>query len=244
MNLREQAEEIFAWGLSQRHDHLAEGWKNHSFGAAKAASAIAAKSGLDSDLAYAMGLLHDIGRYDYHARMNHIYLGYEKMMAEGLPQVARICLTHSFPLQDSVKSLKLPDEGQTKFVQDFVTSTEYDDYDYDYLIQLVDHLSGVHGITLLERRFCSILYRHGLRDPRAEIIKLYDLKKYFDEKCGEDIYLLFKKEISEAPFRGIPGSYGHIENDGQIKNEEQSADKERLIGTARTSNKHQVKEGK
>lgn len=219
MELRERAEEIFAWGLAQRTDDLAEGWKIHSFSAAKIASTIAEKAGMDADKAYAMGLLHDIGRYDVGARMDHIYLGYEKLMEEGLPQIARICLTHSFHPKETVKTLNLPSgQKNSDYVRDFVMNAEYDDY--DRLIQLTDYMSGIHGVTLIERRFCSVLYRHGMAKPRAEIIELFNLKRHFDELCGCDIYTLFKEEISEAPFRGQPGSFGRIENDGNLKVEE------------------------
>lgn len=215
MTLREKAEKIFAWGFAQRTDDLAGGWKNHSFGAAKVAETVAKKAGLDAEKAYAMGLLHDIGRYNKEARLDHIYLGYEKLTEENLPELARICLTHSFPVKEDAERLQLKDKAQTEFIKKFIAEIEYDDY--DRLIQLADYMSGVHGITMIERRFCSVLYRHGLVDPRAEIIKLYDLKRYFDEKCGVDIYTLFREELSDAAFRGIPGSFGKVENDNCIK---------------------------
>lgn len=39
-------------------------WKQHSLNVARAARTIAEHCNLDSDLAYNMGLLHDIGRYE------------------------------------------------------------------------------------------------------------------------------------------------------------------------------------
>lgn len=215
MNIREKADEIFAWGLDKRHDDLREGWKAHSFGAAKVAATIAEKADMDADLAYAMGLLHDIGRYDLDARMDHIILGYRKLMEENLPEIARICLTHSFHPKETVMALRLSNEKDTKFVQDFVSRAEYNDY--DRLIQMADYMAGAHGVTIIERRFCSVLYRHGMPDPRGELIELYEIKKEFDKKCNADVYTLFKDDISEVQYRGIPGGFGKIEDDGNFK---------------------------
>ena len=44
-------------------------------------------------------------------------------------------------------------------------------------------------------RFCDILIRHGIRNAGEHLKELYRLKLYFDEKCGMNIYLLFKDEI-------------------------------------------------
>ena len=207
MELREKARDIFAWGRAQRTDELALTWENHSKGAASVAERLAEKAGMDKDLAFAMGLLHDIGRYrSVKTGMNHIIYGYELLMEKDLPEVARICLTHSFNPKEKVQILKLDDPEKTEFVKQFVMGTEYDDY--DKLIQLADFMSGSHGITTIERRFCSVLSRHDLPEPQKVLRKLYELKEYFDKKCGvENIYSLFKIELEEAAIRGIPGDY-------------------------------------
>lgn len=207
MELREKARDIFAWGRAQRTDELALTWENHSKGAASVAERLAEKAGMDKDLAFAMGLLHDIGRYrSVKTGMNHIIYGYELLMEKGLPEVARICLTHSFNPKEKVQTLELDDPEKTEFVKQFVMGIEYDDY--DKLIQLADFMSGSHGITTIERRFCSVLSRHDLPEPQKVLRKLYELKEYFDKKCGvENIYSLFKDELEEAAIRGIPGDY-------------------------------------
>lgn len=207
MELREKARDIFAWGRAQRTDELALTWENHSKGAASVAERLAEKAGMDKDLAFAMGLLHDIGRYrSVKTGMNHIIYGYELLMEKGLPEVARICLTHSFNPKEKVQILELDNPEKTEFVKQFVMGAEYDDY--DKLIQLADFMSGSHGITTIERRFCSVLSRHDLPEPQMVLRRLYELKEYFDEKCGvENIYSLFKDELEEAAIRGIPGDY-------------------------------------
>lgn len=207
MDLRGFADEIFAWGRAQRTDELALTWENHSKGAATVAERIALRAGMDADLAYAMGLLHDIGRYKGEKTgMNHIIYGYELMMEKGKPEIARICLTHSFNPKEKVKILHLDDPKKEEFVKEFVQKTDYDDY--DRLIQLADFMAGSHGITTIERRFCSVLSRHELPEPQQVLRKLYELKDYFDKKCGmNDIYDLFHEELNGAAFRGDSGRF-------------------------------------
>lgn len=205
MKLREAANDVFAWARAHRTDVLALTWENHSRGAAVVAERIAEKAGMDKDKAYAMGLLHDVGRYKaVKTGMNHTIYGYELLMEKGMPEIARICLTHSFNPKEKVQILKLDDAEKTAFVKDYVLNVEFDDY--DKLIQLADFMAGSHGITTIERRFCSVLSRHELPEPQKVLRKLYELKEYFDKKCGvENIYSLFEKEIAEASIRGIPG---------------------------------------
>lgn len=205
MELRERANEIFAWARAHRTDELALTWENHSRGAAVVAERIAKKAGMDGDVAYAMGLLHDVGRYRaVKTGMNHIIYGYELLMEKDMPEIARICLTHSFNPKEKVQILKLDDSEKTAFVRDYVLNTKFDDY--DMLIQLADFMSGSHGVTTIERRFCSVLSRHELPEPQKVLKKLYELKEYFDKKCGvENIYSLFEEEIAQAEIRGIPG---------------------------------------
>ena len=206
--MREKAEEILAWGMRERRKIESEEqvlrWENHSRGAAKVAELVAEKAGMDAELAYALGVLHVIGKYRG-AGMEHAYAGYEKMMAEGMPEVARVCVTHSFNPKSKLSVLELAGvEGEeAKFVRELVEGTEYDDY--DELIQLADFMSGMRGISTLERRFCSVLLRHDLPDARKELGVLYELKEKFDRMCGVNIYELLRDEIIEATFRGTPG---------------------------------------
>ena len=206
MNYREKAEEIFSWARAHRTDELALTWENHSRGAAIVASRIASVAGMDSDMAYAMGLLHDVGRYKaVKTGMNHIINGYELLVEKGMPEIARICLTHSFNPKEKVEILQLEDAEKEKFVKEFVREAEYDDY--DRLIQLADFMAGAHGITTIERRFCSVLSRHELPEPQKVLRKLYELKEYFNRKCGiDDVYTLFENELQGVALRGVPGN--------------------------------------
>ena len=96
---------------------------------------------MDGDRAYAMGLLHDIGRREGVMDMKHIICGYRFMKAMGYVDIARICLTHSFPYKN-IKSYNGKNdcsEEETIFIKDFLEQREYDDY--DRLIQLCDAVS-------------------------------------------------------------------------------------------------------
>ena len=209
MVLREKAEEIFAWGMKHREENCPDSnisaWENHSRGAAEVAEKIAERAGLDPDKAYACGLLHDMGRYKGpHTGLKHISDGYDILIEKGFPEdIARICMTHSFNPKESVKSLELDDKDAEQRIKDYVLATEYDDY--DRLVQLADYMSGAHGVSTIERRYCSVMRRHGMTHPREILNQIYELKRYFDEKCGIDIYELFHDKIAETPFQGIPG---------------------------------------
>ena len=74
-------------------------WERHCENAAACAEKIAAACGLDSEKAYVLGLLHDIGRKFLVRDLGHIYYGYKYMLSLGYDQAARVCLTHSFPNQ-------------------------------------------------------------------------------------------------------------------------------------------------
>lgn len=61
---------------------------------------IAAACGdLDSEKAYVLGLLHDIGRTFGVRHLGHVSDGYSYMKKIGCDEVAKVCLTHSFATQ-------------------------------------------------------------------------------------------------------------------------------------------------
>ena len=59
-------------------------WGNHSRTVAHCAERIAALSGMDPDKAYALGLLHDIGRRFGKRHLGHVSDGYSYMMSLAL----------------------------------------------------------------------------------------------------------------------------------------------------------------
>lgn len=76
-------------------------WGQHSISVANNAKLIADRvSDLDSNKAYVMGLMHDIGRRSGIKGLMHTLDGYNYMMSINQPEIARICLKHSFPIKD------------------------------------------------------------------------------------------------------------------------------------------------
>ena len=75
-------------------------WTSHSYNVAQAAKIIAENCNMDSEKAFVCGLLHDIGRRTGIAAVRHIIDGYDYAVSKGWNEVARVCLTHSFPVKD------------------------------------------------------------------------------------------------------------------------------------------------
>ena len=175
-------------------------WINHCKIVAKVAETIAENSGLDADKAYALGLLHDIGYADFRdfkARSCHVIIGYDNMMIKGYDAVARICLSHSFPIKE-IGAYGGTDTNWNKEEKDslmkFLLETEYDDY--DRLIQLCDSLGTGEGICLIDKRMMDVVRRHGFSEFTVRKWNAtFELKEYFDNLCGTNIYRFFIDDI-------------------------------------------------
>lgn len=162
-------------------------WENHSRVAARCARSIARAAGLDEEKAYVLALLHDIGRRFGTGHLAHVYDGYQYMMGLGYPEVARICLTHSFstPRLDSyIGKLDIPAENQ-RFLEDMLSATVCDVY--DRLVQLCDCLAGSEGVVKMEARMEDVATRYGSY-PRDKWDANLRLKREFEELAGKDIY--------------------------------------------------------
>ena len=169
-------------------------WGNHSRIAAHCAEKIAgACPRLDSEKAYILGLLHDIGRRFGVSHLRHVSDGYTYMMSLGYDEAARICLTHSFNNQ-SVKEyignfdvtheeLELINTELHKVIPD----------DYDRLIQLCDSLAGSEKILDIEERMGDVKRRYGSY-PQEKWDSNIRLKEYFERKAGKNIYDIVEKE--------------------------------------------------
>ena len=175
-------------------------WIGHSESVAQNAKLIAQRCGLDAQKAYVMGLLHDIGRREGVSGIKHIFDGYAYMLEMGEKEIARICLTHSFPLKDVQTYIGAYDctEEQLAFLRDFLEHTEQDDY--DRLIQLCDAISLPEGACIMEKRLMDVALRHGLPEFSLDKWRAFlALKQYFDDKCGCNLYELlpnvFKNSI-------------------------------------------------
>ena len=174
-------------------------WEQHSLSVADNAKRIAQKAGLNPETAEVMELLHDIGRGTGISGIRHIFDGYDLMMSVGEPEVARICLTHSFPSKDIHTYIGKIDctQAQLAFLQDFLTSHPYDDY--DRLIQLCDAISLPNGACILEKRLIDVALRHGVTEHSIDKWKAFmQVKKHFDQLCGCSIYSLLPNVLENS----------------------------------------------
>ena len=174
-------------------------WEQHSLVSADNAMRIAEKAGMEPEKAYIMGLMHDIGRRVGVTGMRHIVDGYRYLMEIGQPEIAPVCITHSYPIKDPDMFAGKHDctEEEKKLVADILKTKEYDDY--DRLIQLCDAISLPEGACIKEKRFVDVVLRHGMDSFTIEKWRAYlELKKYFDSLCGCDIYTLLPGIIENS----------------------------------------------
>ncbi|MCL2363614.1 MAG: HD domain-containing protein [Defluviitaleaceae bacterium] len=201
---RSEAEAILLWAQAQNPGP----WISHCRNAARAAETIATHCGMDTNRAYASGLLHDIGYYanaDRSGKVCHVYAGYALMMERGYPTIADICLSHSFPIQNIhsyTGSQITNDENERAIIKKYLAEAEYDDY--HKLTQLCDGIGGPQGLCTLEQRLVDAHRRHGLDSINTYTFKKWDayfaLKEYFDAKCDCNVYDLFRDEIAGGIF--------------------------------------------
>jgi len=169
-------------------------WVKHSENVALAAKLIAEKCGMDSDKAYVLGLLHDIGRRFGVSYLAHVYDGYHYLLNLGYNEAARIALTHSFNLmvlEDYIGKFDISIEKQEE-IRSLLASTKIDDY--DLLIQLCDAMALPDRIADLETRMNDVKSRYGSY-PQEKWDRNIELKEYFDKKCGTDIYEILNVSI-------------------------------------------------
>ena len=169
-------------------------WGNHSRVAAHCAERIAeASADLDAEKAYVFGLLHDIGRKFGVRHLGHVSDGYSYMMSLGYDEVAKICLTHSFPnrtIDEYVGKFDTSDE-ELELIRTSLAKLVPDEY--DSLIQLCDSLAGSEGVMDIEARMEDVRRRYGSYS-QAKWDANMALKAYFEAKTGRDIYEVTDKE--------------------------------------------------
>jgi HD domain len=166
-------------------------WYSHSLFVAEAAEIIADHHPhLDSEKAYILGSLHDIGRRAGITGMRHILDGYHFMHANGFSDVARICITHSFPIKDIVFCVTSewdcsPEE--IEFVRKYLLAIEFTEY--DKLIQLCDALALPTGLCLIEKRLLDVSLRYGTNEYSVPRWKAYlSIQQEFEQVIESSIY--------------------------------------------------------
>ena len=187
---REEAIRLIRDGLSSNPGP----WGRHCLTAAHCAEKIALACGdMDSEKAYILGLLHDIGRKFGVRHLGHVSDGYTYMKKLGYDEAARVCLTHSFnnhTVDEYIGKFDVTDE-ELSMIRDELAKTEYDEY--DHLIQLCDSLAGADGVLDIEERMADVKRRYGAY-PQAKWDANIHLKQIFEEKMGKDIYTVCEKD--------------------------------------------------
>ena len=149
---------------------------------------------MDSEKAYILGLLHDIGRKFGVRHLGHVSDGYTYMKSLGYDEAAKICLTHSFnnhTVDEYIGKFDVSEE-ELVLIKTELDKTVYDEY--DWLIQLCDSIAGAEGVLDIEERMGDVRKRYGSypQDKWESNIKLLH---YFEGKMNKNIYLVCEKEI-------------------------------------------------
>ena len=112
-------------------------------------------------------------------------------MSNGWDKVARVCLTHSFPVKDIDADIGKRDitQAQYDFIAHYLNQLEYEDY--DKLIILCDSLADANGFCILEKRFVDTTRRYGAFPFTVDRWNwTFAFKEYFEQKAGKSIYRL------------------------------------------------------
>jgi hypothetical protein len=163
----------------------------HTTNVAISAYKIAQYCNIDPDTAYIVGLLHDYGRIqnEKESGISHFVYGYDEMIKRELDGVAKVCLSHSFPIKDfSFSDYTSYNEKDLIKAKQLLISPDYDCY--DRLIQLCDmFFEGLNKVSY-KQRINGIMKRYNLRND--QVLSLLqgakDNKDYFDNLCGCNIY--------------------------------------------------------
>lgn len=178
------------------------GWVNHSLYVAEAAKLIAEQtSDMNPEVAYILGLLHDIGRRRHGiVGMRHSIDGYNYLTGQGYDEAARICLSHVAFKYDS-KIIVVGKWNGTENEHNFIVNylSEGEESDYDKLIKLCDYVSLASGFCLMEKRMVDTAIRGGVNEytiPRWK--SSFEIKEYFEKKIGKSIYSILPGVIENT----------------------------------------------
>ncbi|WP_394019037.1 HDIG domain-containing metalloprotein [Anaerococcus cruorum] len=174
--------------------YLEEGYKNnpgkwvlHLWIIGKTAQNMAEELGLDPDIAFACGALHDIGKSTGAKNAEHFYEGYKILRSDSYFFPARIALTHSFQIKnvDAYVGEWNIAADKKSFVADFLKYNEYTEY--DLLIQYLDGIIKTEYLGI-EKRAEKTAKKHGTNpyfDQRKQ--RLYELEKYFTSRLAKPV---------------------------------------------------------
>ena len=163
-------------------------WVEHSKNVARCAEAIANEcEDLDGEKAYILGLLHDVGRRVGKGQLMHVYYGWRYMLELGYPDVAKVCLSHSYnthDMKDDMAVCDISDEQYNELVNALKTCV-YDEY--DLLIQFCDSIAMAQGVVDICERMSDIKRRYGSY-PQAKWDRNIEFLEYFSKRVDGNIY--------------------------------------------------------
>lgn len=152
---------------------------------------------VDVDKAIALGYVHDIGKYNGKDH-DHAMSGYQYLKDKGYDDdYCNICLTHSYLNNDIICTAGgIPNPNDNPFLTDFIKNHEYTLE--EKIINLCD-LMCPHGgkVFTVDKRLIDLILRKGAySNTQYHVKETYNLKKYFDDLLGYNLYDLFP-EIKE-----------------------------------------------
>lgn len=152
-------------------------WLSHSLYEARVARRLAEKTGLDSEKAGVLAILHDYGRKYIHD-FTHVIKGFEALTDLEWTEEARACLTHSFinagrcaNCDQAEDGFYIDEKGQPAWesevpiddITEVLATIRYDDY--DTILNIADLMATDKGITTPYDRVQDVATRKT-PDPR------------------------------------------------------------------------------
>lgn len=146
-------------------------WIIHSHIVGKTAEKIAKEIGLDPEIAYACGMLHDIGKGYGYKDLAHMMEGYRGLRFDSYFFPAKIALAHGFVTDDiaSYHGENNLSERDHEFLIAFLKKREITPY--ERLIILLDNLIGEEYLGLYKRESQRNIEFNEKRSERMEILK-------------------------------------------------------------------------
>lgn len=148
-------------------------WIIHSHIIGKTAEKIAKEIGLDPEIAYACGTLHDIGKGYGYKDLAHMMEGYRILRFDSYFFPAKIALAHGFVTADinSYHGKNNLSERDNEFLIAFLKKREIDPY--ERLIILLDNLICEEYLGLEKRESQRNIEFNEKRTERMEILKIW-----------------------------------------------------------------------
>lgn len=179
----------------ERSNQKDDRWIGHSICVGDSAGIIAKalqEKGIevDVDKAITLGYIHDIGKYNGESA-GHVMRGYEYLKEKGYDdEYCNICLTHSYLNNDTLCTAGgIP--GDIPFRTEFIKNHKYTIE--EKIINLCDLMCPQSGVIYtIDKRLIDIMIRRGAySNTQYHIKETYNLKEYFDNLLGYNLYDLF-----------------------------------------------------